>query len=482
MRLTIFSRLVLGYFVIFILAMAVSTYAIAQLRQLEDVTHSIITIENRLIDYKQKLTDSMLSMMRYEGKFIIIKDEVLYDHFIMTKGDFDKYFRELMTIADTPQLKNLLFKIQQSCQNYFSLFDEEVTYLKSGEPYPMDRYKEQKENATNEIMKDLKELESYSKENTYYKIKKLGEAEVTASKVAILMGLSSLLFGIVISIFITRSIAKPLSIMKKKTQEIARGNFEGDLNLSSPHEIRELAQAFNSMCIKLKEIDKMKSDFFSLMSHELRTPLTSIKEGTNLLREGSGGEEVTEKQKRLLKIITEECNRLIKMVNSLLDLSKMEAGMMVYNFTQADLTTLINRVTNEIEPLAETDNIKVEVSISKYLPLIKVDAERILQVLRNLIGNAVKFTPNSGYVRISASPVTKGVQVSIADTGVGIPKEKLTTIFNKFQQEALTSSNKIMGTGLGLSIVNNIIKAHGGKIWVESVLGRGSIFTFVLPA
>lgn len=481
MRLTIFSRLVTGYFLIFILAMSVSVYTITQLRQLEEVTRSILNIDNRLADLEQKLTGVLLSMIEYEKKFVIIKDEKLYDNFLLAKDDFDKYLNELTSLANTAQLKSFIMEIIQHHQRYQFLFDEEVRYLKSAQNYPGSWYKQEKENTVNGIMNVLKKLRAYNQQNVYDKVIGLGEAEVNASKVAIVMGLGSLIIGVFISIFITISITKPLSALEEKTREITRGDFGTELNLSSPPEMRALAQAFNSMYVKLKEVDRMKSDFFSLMSHELRTPLTSIKEGTNLLIENLKG-KVTEKQKRLFTIIVEESNRLINLINSLLDLSKMDAGMMKYSFTQANIAPLITMVIREIEPLADTKNIKLETEISKELPHVKMDIERILQVLRNLIGNAVKFSRNYGYVRVFARQIDQGIKISIVDRGTGIPEENLTKIFDKFQQTTLVSPGKIRGTGLGLYIVNRIIHIHGGKVWVESTSEQGSIFTFVLPA
>lgn len=235
------------------------------------------------------------------------------------------------------------------------------------------------------------------------------------------------------------------------------------------------------MCSKLQEIDKMKSDFFSLMSHELRTPLTTIKESTNLFIEGLNGGETIDKKKRLLAIINEECNRLINLVNSLLDLSKMEAGMIEYNFTQADIVSLIKKVTLEMEPLAKTKNIKILTKTNNRLPPVKADCDRLLLAMRNLMGNALKFTPNGGNVSISAQPNEHGLMVSVADTGIGISEEKLSVIFDKYKQATLASPNKIVGSGLGLFIVKEIINAHGGEVWAKSTLGKGSTFTFVLP-
>ena len=263
--------------------------------------------------------------------------------------------------------------------------------------------------------------------------------------------------------------------MKKKTSEIARGDFGDHLELSSPPEIQELEQAFNAMSTRLKELDTMKTDFFSLMSHELRTPLASIKEATNLLVESLRNGEITERQKKLFSIMKEENNRLIKLVNSLLDLSKMEAGMMVYAFNRSDVFSLIKRAVREIEPLAEAKNITITIDADQGLPFIRFDNQRIL--------HAVKFTPKDGHVKVLLKNFEQGIKVSVADTGVGIAKESLMTIFDKFQQEdVLTHFHKIKGTGLGLSLVKHIIKAHGGRIWAESTLGQGSTFTFVLPA
>jgi two-component system sensor histidine kinase GlrK len=481
MKLSIFSRLVIGYLAIFILAMAVSIYTIIQLYQLEGVTRSILAVDNRLIFSEQKLSDILLTSMRYEKKFIIIKDEGLYNQFLQTRDDFDKYLEGAASLSDDPEVREMIIDIKRLYNHYQALFQTEAQYLRSGEQYPFERYKKEKDKAINRITEILKKLRAHTQQLTYDKVQKLDEIVAAAGRVAIAIGIVALTIGSIISVFITVNITKPLSVIKKKTREIARGNFGNDLTLSSPPEIKELAQAFNTMCTKLKELDKMKSEFFSLMSHELRTPLTTIKEGINLLLESLKGKEVTDKQKRLITIINEECNRLINLVNSLLDLSKMEAGMMVYNFTHADIIILINKITREMEPLTETKNIFIETDISESLPFVRADIDKMLEVLRNLIGNAVKFTPNGGKVQISAQATENVVSVSVSDTGTGIPKERMEMIFDKFKRATLGDSGKIMGSGLGLYIVKQIINAHGGRIWVESMAGKGSTFTFVLP-
>jgi signal transduction histidine kinase len=194
------------------------------------------------------------------------------------------------------------------------------------------------------------------------------------------------------------------------------------------------------------------------------------------------GGTVSEKQMRLLSILTEETNRLIGLVNSLLDIAKMEAGMMTYNFCHESLGPLIQKAIKEITPLLEAKKIKVLLETNEELPRAKIDKEWMLQALRNLIGNAVKFTPEHGQIIVAVYAESRGIIFSIKDTGPGIPHENLHAIFEKFHQPPVKASEWMKGTGLGLAIVKNIITAHGGEVWAESELGQGSTFLVLLPS
>ncbi|MEW6616744.1 MAG: HAMP domain-containing sensor histidine kinase [Thermodesulfobacteriota bacterium] len=480
MRLNIFSRFIIAYLAVFVPVTGVNIYNIIQLRQFTNETYHILDIDNRITDYEKKLADSILSQARYERKYIIIKDDALYDQFLLAKIDFDRYFDEAMSLSDTPQKKGLFRVIKYHLNRYQSLFDREVEYLRTDKHYPQKQYRQEKEKALGGIMNGLKKLRADTQQDTYDKIRRLGDAGSRTSRLGVVMVVAAFFCGIIIALFITRSITKPLHRVISKTRDISGGVFKGDLRLSSPPEIGELAQSFNFMCDKLRVLDRMKSDFFSSMSHELRTPLASIKEATNLLLEGITG-ETTEKQKRLLTIIAEESNRLIGLVNSLLDLSKMEAGMMTLVFVDTDIDQLITKSVLEIEPLCLAKGIKLGLDKVHDLPSIKIDSERILQVLRNIIGNAMKFTPNGGRVFVSSRLINGNIEVRVSDTGPGIPEENLATIFDRFQQASVLGSSEIKGTGLGLAIVKHIITAHGGRVWAESTLGNGSSFVFLLP-
>ena len=479
MRLSLFSRLTFGYLVIFFAVALASAHAVLQLRDFRRLTESILKLDNRILDHEKTLADLMLAQSRAEQKFAITRDEAWYLQFVRLKIDFEGHLQEAFQLKDAAAMP-LLQRVARDFQRYDEIVNEEARLVRSGKPYKQAEYKQNKDALIDSVLAAFEKLRVNQQQLTYAKMTDLAIAADQASEIATLISVSCLLAIVLLSLWITKSITRPIALVKEKTRQIAHGNFEGKLLVRSPPEIGELAAAINAMCEKLHEIDRMKADFFASMSHELRTPLTSIKEGTGLLLEGVAG-ETTEKQRKLLGILAEESNRLITVVNSLLDLSKMEAGMMVYEFELTSIDTLIKRALAEITPLLEAKKIVLESALDVDLPQVRVDTERILQVLRNLLGNAVKFTPHGGRVRVAAQAANGKITVSVKDSGPGIPAENLTSIFEKFNQGNRQSPYARQGTGLGLAIAKTIITSHRGRIWAESTPGSGSTFLFVLP-
>jgi two-component system, NtrC family, sensor histidine kinase GlrK len=480
MRLTIFWRLIIGYLIIFILVMIVGVYAIIQLKQYNTVTHYILNVDNRVLEYEKNLVDLTLSQHRFLKKYQITRDQGLYNQFFSAKEAFARNLDMVFAVADSRLDRDTLTKIKQYHDRYQTLVAQQNDLTQSKKKFPKKEYESEKDGLIDGILKELDQLEIRVRQDAHQRMKEQGEAGDSARTIAVI--LSSLALGsiIVTSFLITKSITTPLGMLRLKTREISEGVFKSDLKMASSPEITELAQAFNLMVHRLNTLEKMKSDFFSTMSHELRTPLTSIKEGIALLQEGAAG-PVTDKQKKLLTIVAQESRRLIDLVNSSLDLSKMEAGMMTYHFERADLVLLINKVIVEMGPLMEAKKIFIQAEVKTTLPRLKMDQERILQVLRNLIGNAIKFTPEGGRIAVFAGLGSQEVKVAVRDTGPGIPESSLITIFNKFQQVVPEKSFQRKGSGLGLAIVKHIINSHGGRVWAESKLGQGSTFYFVLP-
>lgn len=476
MKFGIFPRLTAGYLIVLFLLGASNVYAIFKLVQFNTLILSSYNQDIRLLDSEKKLIDSIFSQRRFEQKYILTKDRVLYNQFLAAKEDFERSLAELNSVPVSPIQTDSFKIIKKSHQRYQSLVEAEIKNLKNNRDYDRDWYKAQKEKAADAILEEVKKFEEFSRKEFYNKTTMVNEAGVLARNVAVASFVITVLLVILLSFLITRSIANPLLKLVKKTRDIQNGIFERDLDVSAPPEIRDLTEAFNMMCNRLKEVDKLKTDFFAMISHELRTPLTTIKEGSSLLLEGKCG-ATNDKQSRFLTIIAAESNRLTRLVSSILDLSKMEAGMMEYNFEKRSIGPLIEQVVNELAPYAEAKKIQVENSVNTDLPLCRIDAERIFDVLRNLVGNAVKFTPERGRISIAALPRGDGLEVSVSDSGPGIPREKLLAIFEKYE-----SSDQKKGTGLGLAIAKHIVAAHGGRIWAESDPGQGSRFVFVLPS
>ena len=341
MRLSLFSRLALGYLAIFLLVTAVSAYAVFQLHRFDELTDSVLKVDNRILDYEKILADLLLSQSRYEQKFAISRDEALYNEFLRLRRDFNLQLATAITIGDSAA-GAILNKVQQDYANYEELVVKEAALLRAKKRYPEAQFKEEKDEIVDRILVLLEKLRADQQHAMSTKVRELAEAAENAREVSVSITVACLISIVAMSLIVTRSITRPIAILKTKTREIAQGRFEGGLNIKSPPELGELAAAFNLMCERLKELERMKADFFSSMSHELRTPLTSIKEGTGLLLDGVGG-QTTDKQRKLLAILAEESNRLIAVVNSLLDLSKMEAGMMSYEFDLVTIDPLIRR-------------------------------------------------------------------------------------------------------------------------------------------
>jgi signal transduction histidine kinase len=232
---------------------------------------------------------------------------------------------------------------------------------------------------------------------------------------------------------------------------------------------------------RLKELDRMKSDFVSHVSHELRTPLTAIKGAVDLMLDEVVG-PLTEKQIHYLARVKANTQHLAGLINDLLDLAKIESGRVEVRSSRVSLTGLVRDVVEGLRPVAAEKVITLEASIGEPSILVWTDQEKIRQVLMNLIGNAIKFTPVQGRVTVSASRNSgENVQVSVSDTGPGVPPAEREKIFGKFYQVAETNGENSKGTGLGLAIAKALVELHGGKIWVESEPGRGSTFSFTLP-
>jgi signal transduction histidine kinase len=338
-----------------------------------------------------------------------------------------------------------------------------------------------------------------------------------------------------IGVLLATSIANPLGHMINVIRELEKGNLHARVNLISNDEIGVLSESIDKMALQLEkdrndledlnrnlefrvtektehltrayerlqasnqnlaianreleqanrkrhEIDQVKSDFISIVSHELRTPLTSIKAFTELIL--IKPKMSAEKRNKVLTIINNETDRLARLINDILDLTKIESGKLSWHVTKISLEEIIQTSVSGIQSLADNKSLAMTTGIKSPLPLIYGDRDRLIQVITNILSNAIKFTPQGGKIQITAhqgdTPKPQ-IVVSVSDTGIGIPTGDLNLIFDKFRRSGDVLTNNTEGTGLGLTITRQIVEFHGGTIWAESTPGRGSVFTFTLP-
>jgi signal transduction histidine kinase len=232
--------------------------------------------------------------------------------------------------------------------------------------------------------------------------------------------------------------------------------------------------------LRLRQSDRVKSEFLANMSHELRTPLNSIIGFTELLKDQAFG-PLNEKQLLYLNNIASSGKHLLALINDILDLAKVDAGKVELHRESLSIVQLLDEVLSNIRSLAEKKQIQLTREIAPELSMINVDHNRFKQIMINLLSNALKFTPVNGQVTITAKPEKEYILISVADTGIGISQDNIDRIFNEFEQVDGSRTRKFEGTGLGLALTRRLVELHGGEIWVESELEKGTKFTFSIP-
>ncbi|QJR14424.1 sensor histidine kinase [Usitatibacter palustris] len=254
------------------------------------------------------------------------------------------------------------------------------------------------------------------------------------------------------------------------------------------HQLEEKQQALESATTSLKaanerlqELDRLKDDFITTVTHELRTPLTSIRAFSEILHDYPDIDP--EERHRFLGLIIKESERLTRLINQVLDLAKLESGLAEWRTAELDVREIVNDAVSSTSLLFKSRGVELRTNISSYVPQVLADRDRLMQVMLNLLSNAVKFCPEgTGQVQIDVSEAAGDVRVVVQDNGIGIDRSHQAFLFEKFRQVGDTLTEKPAGTGLGLAICRQIVDHFGGRLWVESEPGRGSAFSFTLPA
>lgn len=268
-----------------------------------------------------------------------------------------------------------------------------------------------------------------------------------------------------------RDLVAVLEELEEKRTELERVNTE----------LAATNQELNEANAKLRELSEMKEEFLALTTHDLRSPLTVISGVISFFTSGRLG-ELTPEQKNMVAMMERNAQSLIELVNDLLDASKLESGTMRLELASIDLRGLIDELRENMEPLAREKGLQMEEDLPEDLPPVEADRTKLRRILVNLVSNAIKFTSKGGRVSVRAARTDGRIHISVSDTGVGIAPEDVKRLFDKYEQARSRATRGEKGTGLGLYITKQLVELHGGEIKVESEVGKGSTFSFTIPA
>ncbi|MCF6147885.1 MAG: HAMP domain-containing histidine kinase [Candidatus Kuenenia sp.] len=528
--------MVFGYAIITLLMLSMSFYLIFRLKHLNQASTSVLSSDIPSMENEEKLLKILLEQVSIEKKYSITKDQAFLDIFTAKKSEFINRLNSIKKLITNHETYNIFDKLKSVYTRYFgspgfeqlhlaednmgrnemisitaqieTLYNFYIGMASKGfillkynaddSSYSSSSFGEEKNKTIDQLTNAINKLILLQQTRLFKKMELFQKTVQKSTTISLAIMLFAIMFVAVFSFFFIRSIYNPINALKIATDHVAQGNLDYRISVTSKDEIGSLGKAFNEMCEELEQLDKMKSDFISNISHNLKTPLTSIREANELMLDKIAG-QISAEQLKLLNIIKENTLRLILMINDLLDISRIEAGLMRYNFQPSQIQHVISRSIEDIRFLAEKKGISIQYKDDSIIPDVLLDQEKILQVLENLFSNSIKFTPAGGIVTIKAfvvdsvllSPVLTQesnpnkiqsfVQISVSDTGIGIPEEYHDCIFDKFQQVVNKERSGIKGTGLGLFMAKHIVLDHGGNIWLEKNCGIGSTFHFALP-
>lgn len=283
--------------------------------------------------------------------------------------------------------------------------------------------------------------------------------------------------GLVISAILSRSLTAPLQRLAAAARSVASGDLSRQVEVQGSAEVAEVGRAFNEMTAALEEGENLRQNLMADVAHELRTPLSVLQGNLRAILD-----DVYPLEKAEIARLYDETRLLSRLVDDLRELTQAEAGQLSLNLLTTDAADVLRTTVTNFEPAAESKAIQLTTEVANDLPPVLADPDRLAQVLRNLLTNALRHTPKEGRVTVSAATVEDAIEIAVTDSGEGIATEDLPRVFDRFWRPDSSRSRAEGGAGLGLAIARSLVEAHGGHIWVESTPGQGAQFAFRLPA
>ena len=474
-RIGITGKLFILYLTFFLIFSGTTIVFYINVMQIMKISEVIVNKSNKISLYSKKMIAHLFSMEENTKKYRLLGKKEYWDYYISAKQEFENNLFKILDLKST----DMVFLDQwEKLYKSYSIFDNNLEYPQQNETIPKAWIPE---TFLNQWLKIISSAQAENEQNiamALIEINRIGQLAARNGLIGLSVSIIVGLFGI---LFIANSMIRPLRKIRSGIRSISKNKFSDQIKIHSKDEFGELAGVFNEMANRLNEEELMRSDFISMLSHEIRTPLTSIREAVNLIVEEVMG-PVNHQQRKFLEIAGSEIDRISNLLNHLMHVSKMESNALEIRLVPFAPEDVISKSINHLKPLAQAKNIDFKIQIPPDIPKIMGAPEHLQHVFLNIIGNAIKFCKPGDIigVYVSLDKNQKKLIFSISDNGPGISEEEISLIFNKYYR-SIEVRDQMDGVGLGLTISKQIIIAHGGKIWVKSVKGKGSIFEFTLP-
>lgn len=455
----------------------VAGWSLHAVNELVEVNRGIATRSVPAIEATSGLPESFRRLVRLEAKYFVLRDRAYADLWNERATRIGSELDRLGTLLVTDEERHWHADAVAAFTRYRALVEQERLLLTRGETARAERIssrdaREAADHAEASVVK-LMAATNAALQRAQTEAGALADRTWNAVVWALVGSLGAALAA---TGFLAFRMTRALRRLSRATRDLAEGSFTEPLPTNRKDEIGDLARAFNRMAVRLKEVDTLKEEFFSHISHDLRNPLTGMRGAAQLLVQGRTG-PLQERQMKMVRVIAESAERMLAMVNQILEFTRLRAHLMPLERRPVDLAKVVARALDEVHPQAEDAGIALTTTTSGGDFSVLGDEAALMRVVVNLVGNAVKFTPRGGSVLAQVRDWGAEVELRVTDTGLGIAAEELPRIFDPYRQ-AHTGRK---GSGLGLAVVKGLVETHGGRVTVESEPDKGSCFAVTLP-
>ena len=479
------AKLLAAFLAIVILLIAVGAVGLSVLAGVNRRAEDLVKLQRKIAAYRQLQHDTT-GQLYSVASALLVPDERTLDATLRQLNQFGYDLDRLQFVAKDEV--ELLGRVREDYEQFIRVVTQAIELIRGGKVAEGREVQLTQSGPLADRLERLtNELVNKAEADMVASIDASHEAYLSSRWVVGGFAIGSIGLALVLGYAISWSLIGPVKQMNARLQEIGEGDFSQQVTVPNRDELGALAANVNRMSEELGRLyrqlemaNQHKSEFLANMSHELRTPLNAVIGFSEVLHERMFG-ELNDKQAEYVQDILASGRHLLSLINDILDLSKVEAGRMELELAPFHLPTALESALTLLRERASRHGVALDLDVEPEVGEVVADERKIRQVVLNLLSNAVKFTPDGGRVGIRAAREGQAVQVSVADTGIGIAPDDQAKIFEAFSQVGTDQARKREGTGLGLTLTRQFVELHGGRIWVESEVGKGSTFTFTLP-